>query len=242
MKNKKITQITNIIQAAQERKNIWPGKLEYSKRMRFELHAHETLTSDDAQKVNNFINWLEDTYKIELKILGGGWGCTKFVFEIQSSEEEGKRIISDILSNEEFKEKAIEAKFKLFVIPKNNQRVNIEAIKAHNVKKDKSVNISDIKNSQIQVESDNSHQQQTNNTNENLASILDNWKEVLMMDTKLPEAEKEDHVSDIEILYKEIRKSTPRATVINTILSSLGSVASLAALIHQIHPYLPTFS
>ncbi len=231
--------VQKIIEAAQARETILPDKPQSGKKQRFELHSFVTLSIKDADKIRALTSWMEHRYKTNIHLIGGGQGCTKFIFEIQATEEAGKSIVDSILSNTVFKEKAIEARFNLLVIPDGNIRININEIKAKNVKIDKSIYISDNKDSQIQVNSDNSTQKQKNNKVDNAGKILNSWKDVLSKDESIGGEHQENHIADIATLHREINRPQPRSSVIKTMLDSLGSVASLASLIHQIHPYLP---
>lgn len=133
--------IEQIIDAALERKELFSDE-KRKNRIIFRTEMGVYLPPSDAKNVKSFLDLLEEKLDIKLQLIAGGWGCTKFEFEIiDSCGRSASEIIKRILADKELLSKAIETKFKVILDPSRQIRQNLEEVSVKN-KKDNPVNIS----------------------------------------------------------------------------------------------------
>ena len=92
-------------------------------------------------------------------------------------------------------------------------------------------NISNIKAESLSID--------ITNVNYETLKIFEDITTNIKNDRTLSEADRSKILDDIKILLREIQLKKPRKNIVNTILSSLGSLSSIAALIDKVLPFLP---
>lgn len=198
------------------------------------------LSLRDLDAINELIRYIEEEYKVRLRITGGGAGCTKLDFELEGCPKAAAEFISALISDTIFMEKAFEAKFKVVFSPDGPTHFFIGD---QSMKKAGPINVS-IHNSTVsglQIGSDGSSQAatQTSSHNEGLRNVL---HDLAVAITALDEKEvptKGELVEDIETLKREFSRKEPRHGILTQLLGNLGSIASLASLVHQVYPFIP---
>ena len=83
----------------------------------------------DANKINDFLTSIETTLNVQLKCIGGGYGCFELTVE---SADEAVNIIDKILSNKDLLKKAKDANIKFLV--------NVQDKRLYTMDKDTSAN------------------------------------------------------------------------------------------------------
>lgn len=124
MREKKEYTVEDIISAAQNKADLKAGG-ELSQRFSLHTDAETTLEPSDAPKVKALINYIESKYKVSLKIVGGGRGCTKFTFHVEG-EQGAAELVKKLMRDEEFKELAKGVHFDVVVVPTSFDRYKIE--------------------------------------------------------------------------------------------------------------------
>ena len=107
-----------------------------------------------------------------------------------------------------------------------------------NVRIDKrQANISSITAGNVAVNSDGARQNQGNP--EELSKLFNTMIQALRRDSNLDKQKQEAAVSDVGVLANELSKPEPRKPIVDTLLSSLGSLASIASLVNEVYQFLP---
>ncbi|HHF2997968.1 TPA: hypothetical protein ACPJ01_004463 [Vibrio diabolicus] len=123
MREEKEYTIEEIILAAQKKKE-YKATGDVSKRISFHTKKHTKIKLEDAPKVQRLIDFIEHKYKVKLKIVGGGYGCLKINFKVEGNDEAidlAKKIMKDILIDDELKEVAKEFDLDVIVVPDKSQ-------------------------------------------------------------------------------------------------------------------------
>lgn len=214
---------------------------------RIDSKAFSLITDDrvnlslrDLDAISDLIRYIEEEYKVRLRITGGGAGCTKFDFEIEGCPKAAAEFVKALMNDTIFLEKALEAKFKVVFSPDGPTHF---AIGDQSMKNAGPINVN-IHNSTVsglQVGSDGSSQvaTQTSSSNEGLSIVL---RDLTAAITALDEKEvptKGELVEDVETLKKEFSRKEPRHGILTQLLGNMGSVASLASLADQLYPFIP---
>lgn len=96
--------------------------------------------------------------------------------------------------------------------------------------------------SQSNIATHSAHVTQSTNLPEDLSNLLSQTISALHADKSLREAERNELISDVELLRTELARSHPRDSIVKAVISTLGSVASIGNFVIQLARYLPTVS
>ena len=99
--------LVEILTAAQERRAIIPPNVST-----VELISRRRFTLDEAPKLEAFFISVSEELEIDIKVVGGGHGCTKITITAKAdSKKEVKRLLEELFSSDIFAEKAVEVGF-----------------------------------------------------------------------------------------------------------------------------------
>ena len=99
--------LREVLDAAERRKVISPSNIPT-----VELISNISMTVDDAPKIEKFLKYINQELEIEIKVVGGGYGCTKIIITAETaSKEETVRILEELFSSDIFAIKAVEVGF-----------------------------------------------------------------------------------------------------------------------------------
>jgi hypothetical protein len=73
-----------------------------------------------------------------------------------------------------------------------------------------------------------------------LVEIFDRINDTLAQDLSLAEAQRRELLADVRTLRDELQREKPRGGVIREILGTLADVSSVAGLVIQVQPYIPS--
>lgn len=108
-----------------------------------------------------------------------------------------------------------------------------------NVQIDKrNATIGSITGGNIAVNSDSIRQTQGNP--EELSRLFNAMIQTLGRDAAIGKAECDAAVNDIGVLANELSRGRPRKSTVESLLSSLGNIASIASLVNEVYRFLPT--
>ena len=82
---------------------------------------------------------------------------------------------------------------------------------------------------------------QTSTLDPKLLELLNHMISKLKNDKSLNEGQVREANDDIKILLRELQIKKPRQGIIKSIVSSLGSLSSIASFVDKIHTFLPKF-
>lgn len=230
-----------VIEAARSGRYLTPESRNDRKAFSLITADEVNLSLADLDAVDDLIRYIEEGYKVRLRIIGGGAGCTKFDFELEGCPQDAAEFVKALMNDAVFLEKAAKLKFRVLFSPDGPTRSPLGGTIMPSASKIK-VKISNSTVSGVQVGSDGSSQVATTvapQNSEALAAILrDLHAAVSALDEREVPA-KGELADDVETLKREFSKKEPRHGIITQLLGQLGSVASLAALAHQIYPFIP---
>ncbi|KOY47250.1 hypothetical protein ACX03_02395 [Vibrio parahaemolyticus] len=115
--------IEEIIKAAQQHREF-KATGDLSKRISFHTKSHVTLSLEDVPKVQKIIDYIENNYKVKLKIVGGGYGCTKINFQVDGPDS-AVELAKKLLSDPEFKKLAGDISIDVLVLPEKLQTLKV---------------------------------------------------------------------------------------------------------------------
>lgn len=234
--------------AASEAKNVYPVSGE---KYDFSLISYRHLTSQNERNIRNFLDWIKLRHSFEVVVVGGGYGCSHIeVIVIMQNQSDAADFVLRLMKDEEFRGKASSLGFRVMILPKPYIRQdllngNIETdpdtaelfARGTSINIDKSIHITgNVTNSNIAAHSPTAI---LNLTQEGQLDIL--YKAILDAAEKHSGISKSEAIAistQISELRAELGKLSPNVTLIERILSNLGSTASIASLVDQIKPFL----
>lgn len=248
MSNNMKDKLTLVIKAIEDKSRIIP--LESVDH--FTLISYSTLSTDSVKSIRNFQKWVRGHFGVSILVSGGGYGCSLINFNILTEEaSEAKEVMKQMLEDSAFFDKAREANFNVLLIKDPWTRIDLflrmveggkglqnNLIRGVTMTIDKSLKINAPVTGNIAIDSSNVSQSVV--INPGLESV---FKQIL--DT----AENDEMISKKQYLHisnqlmelrKEIQSHRPKKSVIESILTNLGSTASIASLADKITPFLPT--
>lgn len=99
--------LREVLNAAERRRVISPSNIPT-----VELISDIGMTVGDAPKIEKFLKFINQELEIEIKVVGGGYGCTKIIITAEAaSKEETVRILEELFSSDIFAIKAVEVGF-----------------------------------------------------------------------------------------------------------------------------------
>ena len=219
-------------------------------RTNFSLISYATLSIDSADSIRKFQKWIKKEYGVTIRVVGGGYGCTRIDFEVISeSTEKASDFIKKVISDHKFHEKAYEIGFKVLIIKNPWLRINlvdgsiegdIARIKKGDLKMnvDKSVHVDGpVTNSNITAHSSSTNQ--TISINSKTDKILDKIIKHAKTNNNISKEEYIMILNQIQELKEEITKPNPRNNVIERILSNLSNIASISSFVNEVMHFLP---
>lgn len=89
-----------------------------------ELISYRTLDKSDIPAIRKFQRVIAEEFKINLVVIGGGYGCTKIAFHLdKASPDEVRILIQDLLESEVFREEALKVDFEIAIVRNPDARV-----------------------------------------------------------------------------------------------------------------------
>jgi len=115
--------IEDIIVASLQRRE-YKATGDLSRRLSFHTKMNSNLKLGDVQKVKDIINYIENKYEVKLKIVGGGYGCTKINFKVEGRDE-AIELAKKLLKDPEFMALAKDIDLDVIVVPEKNQTLKV---------------------------------------------------------------------------------------------------------------------
>jgi hypothetical protein len=105
--------LPDVIDAIGARRNIAPELSEYQ----ISLVSLKNFDRSNIPSIRDIQDYVLQRYNVRLIVSGGGYGCSKIKFKVESdSAENASKFIKDLLQDEAFREKALEAEFTVLII------------------------------------------------------------------------------------------------------------------------------
>jgi hypothetical protein len=209
----------------------------------FSLISYRTLSTDAEPLIAGFQQWVKETHGVRVLAVAGGYGCTRIEFEVVSdSPEKAAQFTQAIIQNGDLHEKAREIGFRILILAHPYTRIDLVNSRIEgntflqNLIREGGINMTDqsthihgsIRNSAVSVHSP--HTTQTVTVNPQLDSLYAAILEKARTDDEVTKKQYLQVVDDIDVLKKELSQATPRKSVVERILTNLGSIASLTSL------------
>ncbi len=217
------------------------------------LISFDHLSVTDIDSIRSFQTFVKQNYEVELRVVSGGYGCTTIDFEVRATtSKEAADFVSLVLSDRRFHGEALKARFKVLITRDPYERVDLrtgltDGFAEQLLKKldyldankitvnviDESVNISgNLKDSPLILNSPESNL--IFQKNPEISQLIDAITNAIRVDTSISGSELKEYLTDIETLKTELEKTKPKKKRISAILTTLGNVASISALVSQL--------
>jgi hypothetical protein len=89
-----------------------------------ELISYRTFDKHDIKAIRRFQAIIAEEFKIQLVVIGGGYGCTKIIFHLdKASPDEVRIMIQELLESSMFREAALNVDFEIAIVRNPDARI-----------------------------------------------------------------------------------------------------------------------
>ena len=240
----KLKQVLNCIES---RVSILESKVDWPV---IRLFSWRTLSPKHYESIRHFQMMIQQQFRVNLVVIGGGYGCSKVVFAVEAhTQEEASAFVINIMESPVFRELASKAEFRVAItdnpytrtdLKTGDQELSPAAIAAKNKLHIKELNImTEIKNTITNIEGgvkdtnlaicseNNTMQLSYNPDNTALMRLLDSIKVQITSKSDIAQGEKSEAIDIVEAIDTESKKDKPKKALLKSYAESLKSISSI---------------
>lgn len=113
MSKREVYSLEEILQFSQSYKSV-NASVSNDRQLMLCTKLGTTLGLQDIEKIEHIVHYSENNYSIKLHLVGGGYGCTKLVFEVEGRKD-AIELVDEMTKDPEFLKRAKEAGFEFVV-------------------------------------------------------------------------------------------------------------------------------
>jgi len=219
----------------------------------FVLVSNSKWTINQSDSFNKIIVYIQESYELKVKIIGGGKSCSKIIIELDPFDESRSELIDKLITDVKLHELAIAMNVDWIVRVATNESLNLKTgqtttianynidnlyniYKMNNMETQNFTNSGTIDHSNINANLKDSYVETHPAKDEFIQAIKE--LELKINDLVLDSSELERIKEDLSDLKDELSKKKPRKKFLDSILESLSAVGSLANIIIKISGFL----